>query len=463
MKRILLFLFAACGDNNGAQTPDAGEPDGSEPDASTFVAPMPVAVPLSTSGHDQLLATAPVPGGGGGNGGFYAVGFRSPSFEATSDREMVLVKLNGMGQLDTTFGTDGVATLNGQVGGNAETWRGIAVQPGGKIVVSGTVEDETDATDRDILIARFTAAGVLDTTFNTTGTLRLDLSQKGATTKVDATWGLATDSTGRIYVHAGQKADGNTDTDFAVLRLTADGALDTTWATAGKYTLDIQRGDANVRNIYVLSDGSVIGAGYAASTSTGDTVQPVVYKLSSTGEPVMTFGAAGLFHEVVLGAQTEVYGLAFQPDGKMVTAGYGRDSAPSANDWVSLRLTADGQLDTTWGTAGKFILDPTGTNVGDNCRNAIALPNGRTALIGSGGAPQTDSDAFVAILDSTGKLDPAFGTGVLRFNLGANDAFFGGAVATGGKRAMFTGFKGGGMTPSATSNDDAHVVSLELE
>ena len=32
------------------------------------------------------------------------------------------------------------------------------------------------------------------------------------------------------------------------------------------------------------------------------------------------------------------------------------------------------------------------------------------------------SDAYIAILDSTGKLDTAFGTGLLKFELGANDA-----------------------------------------
>ena len=72
------------------------------------------------------------------------------------------------------------------------------------------------------------------------------------------------------------------------------------------------------------------------------------------------------------------------------------------------------------------------------------------------------SDAYVAIVDSSGKLDTAFGGGLLKFELGANDALFGGAVAMQGKRALFAGYKGGGTTPSATSNDDAYVIPFSF-
>lgn len=470
MKRLisLLLATAACGDNKAGSSPDATGPD-APPDATTFIAPTPVKVDISAAGTDQLLGAIASP-----SGGFYAVGFRAPTHEATADRELVLVKLDGMGQLDPSFGGgDGIATMNVQVGAAGETFRGIALQPSGKIVVSGTVEDAIVATDRDVAVVRFNADGTPDTAFGTAGTgvVRLDLNKALGTMGPDAAWGLATDATGRVYVHAAQRtatldassADTLTDTDFVVVRLGVDGAIDTAFATNGKFTLDIQRSSANVRSIHILGDGSVLAAGYASSTSTGNTVQPVVYKLTSGGVLDTNFAQGGLFHEVVLATQTEVYGMAIQPDGKIVTAGYGRDDVAGTNDWISLRLTAAGTLDTTWANQGKYLLDPTATNVGDNCRNAIALPGGRTALVGSGGPTTTTSDAYVAVLDSTGKLDTTFGTGILKFEMGSNDALFGAALATNGKRALFAGFRGGGMTPSATSNDDSYVVSLPLE
>lgn len=471
MKRLLctsLSLIAACGDGNQAGPNDPPTPDAPmSPDAPTFVPPVAVKVPISNVGNDRLLGVAAVP-----SGGFVAVGFSAPSFEPTSDRELVLVKLTATGGLDTSFGGgDGIATLNAQVGGNAEQWRGIVVQPSGKIVVSGTVEDEITATDRDVVIARFTADGVLDASFGVAGITRLDLSTAvGGMMGTDSTWGLATDPNGLLYVHAGQRAEGMdsggnplTDTDFVVLRLTVDGAVDTTFGTAGKHVLDIQRSNASVRGITVLGDGKVLAYGYASSASTGNTVQPVIYRLTPAGALDTTFATGGLFHEVVLTAQTEVYSVAVHPDGKIVTAGYGRNDPAGTNDWISLRLTANGALDPTWASGGKYLLDVTGTNIADNCRYAIALPNGRTALLGSGGPANATSDAYMVILDNTGKLDPAFGNGILKYELGGNDAFFSGALSADRKHLLATGFKGGGETPTATANDDAHVASLELE
>jgi uncharacterized delta-60 repeat protein len=473
MKNSIWFALAlsaaACGDNSGGVTPDSTPPD-STPDATAFVAPTPVAVPISAAGTDQLLgATA------AGSGGFFAVGFRAATHEATSDREVVVVKLDGMGQLDTSFSGDGITTLNVQTGGNAEVFRSILVQPSGKIVVSGVVEDELVATDRDVALVRFNTDGTPDTTFGTAGTgiERLDLNTALAGTMgLDTTWGLAQDGTGNLFVHAGQRTkdldasslDTLTDTDFVVVKLSADGVVDAGWADNGKFHLDIQRSPANVRGINVLADGSVIANGYADSPSlgAGSLVQPVVYKLTPAGVLDTTFASGGLFHEVVLGEMTEVYGIAIQPDGKLVTAGYGHDAVGASNDWVSLRITAAGALDSTWANQGKYVLDPTGMAIGDNCREALALPGGRTALVGSGGPTNATSDAYVAILDSTGKPDTAFGSGIMKFELGGADALFGAATATNGMRAMFVGFKGGGATPSPTTNDDAYVVSLPL-
>lgn len=471
MKKLvtLSLLVIGCGDNGGV-APDAGTTPDATPDARPdFIQPTPVKVPISDAGNDQLLGAAPA------SNGFYAVGWRAPTHEATADRELIVVKLNGMGQLDSQFGGgDGIASLNVQIGGNAEVFRGIVVQPSGKIVVSGVVEDETVAADRDVALVRFNADGTPDTGFGTDGTgiIRLDLNAALGGMGLDATWGLAQDSTGKLFVHAAQRtatldggnADTLTDTDYVVLKLSVDGAPETTWATQGKFTLDIQRSSANVRSIHVLADGSVIASGYSKSTSlgSGSDVQPVVYKLTPAGMLDSSFGSGGLYHEVVLGYITEVYGLAVHSDGKLVTAGYGRNDMAGTNDWISLRLTANGTLDTTWASQGKYLLDPTGMNAADNLRGNVVLPGGRTALFGSGGPANMTSDAYLVILDSTGKPDTAFGTGIMKWELGANDQLFGGAVSTQGKRAMFVGFKGGGATPSATSNDDSYVISLPL-
>src|SRR5690606_29276926 len=117
--------------------------------------------------------------------------------------------------------------------------------------------------------------------------------------------------------------------------------------------------------------------------------------------------------------------------------------------------------------SGAVVIDPSGQMVGDNCRNAIAFPGGKTALIGSTGPNnQPTQDAAIAVLDADGTLDTSFGTGVIVFAFGdgqgGNDQLWGGAVA--GDNAIFVGHRGGGAAAdqSADNNDDAYIVVLPL-
>jgi uncharacterized delta-60 repeat protein len=473
---VALVAIAACGDNNVGNQPDVdAAPDiDAPPDAppDPFVAPPFTKVPISATGTDQLLGAVAGP-----DNTFYAVGFSSASFESTADRELVLVKLTATGELDTTFGAgDGIANLNVQLGGGAELFRGIAVQPDGKIVVSGIVEDQLNAIDRDVALVRFDAGGLLDPTFGTAGIARLELNDaiinNTTATGTDIPWGLTVDAAGKLYVHAAQRAEGvdanndpRTDTDFVVVRLEANGALDPTFGTGGKFQLDLLRSNASgagagPRSVTVLADGSVIAAGYANVPGI-DTTQPVIYKLTSAGALDTTFASGGVFNDVVMQAFTECYAIAVHGT-RLVTAGYGRDSGDT-NDYVSLALdAATGAVDATWGTAGKVVFDPKMVAQADNNRNLVALPGGRTALLGSAGPAGTTADAVFTILTPTGAFDTEFGTGITTYDMGGAEQFWSGAVSSDGTKALFVGFRGAGATPDAANNDDAYVVVLPL-
>jgi uncharacterized delta-60 repeat protein len=473
-------LCASCGDNDENVNPDAGAdatpptPDGSPDAANPFVPPTPALVPLAAAGTDQLLGAAAGPGGT-----LYAVGFRAPGVMTTDDREMVLVRLTAAGALDTTFSGDGITTINVTVGGrNGELARGIAVQSTGKVVIAGAIEHDIAATgpaasDRDVAVVRFNTDGTVDDTFGDPaddGIQILDLNtgydNAGTWAGADAPWGLTVDSMDRVVVHAAQLGEGldmmgdpRTDTDFAVLRLTADGVLDDTFGGGdGKFLLDIQESDASVRAVIALPDDTLLAGGYSDTPGLGST-QPVVFKLTTAGVLDTNFATGGVFHEIVLATITEVYALGLQGT-SIVTAGYGRATGDT-NDWVSLRFTAGGVLDTTWGDQGAVVIDPSGTMVGDNCRNVVSLPGNRTLLIGSVGPGNVpEQNATFAVLDGNGALDPAFGTGLHMYDIGGNDAFWGGAVS--GDNVIIVGFKGGGTAPTPTMNDDAYAVVLPL-
>ncbi|PJJ48758.1 putative delta-60 repeat protein/predicted secreted protein (Por secretion system target) [Hymenobacter chitinivorans DSM 11115] len=98
-----------------------------------------------------------------------------------------IVRYLGTGQPDPGFGTNGITILNASAGGQRIAWRKMLLQSDNKIVVAGL--DRNDS----IAIARFTADGVLDTSFGKKGLLK---AATGSTT--NAVLGLDVLATGEV-------------------------------------------------------------------------------------------------------------------------------------------------------------------------------------------------------------------------------------------------------------------------
>lgn len=472
------LLLPACGDDERRDAPDAGDdpdadvtpPDAEVPDADMpLPEPEAVSVPLSATGADGFFNVAFA-----SDGSFYAAGYTTA---LGTDRAMVVAKLTAAGALDTTFGDAGIVTVNVAVGGGtAEAARSIAVDSSGKIVVGGIIEHDVLAVppasnDRDMAVFRLLADGDLDLGFGDAGIAILDrrtgFDNAGTWVGADDFRGLVLDSNDRIYVHGTQLTDedpgnGRTDNDWVVVRLTADGDIDTTWGNDGEHRLDILDGHANARSIEVLADGSVIATGYS-NTTAFNSVQPVVYKVTPDGDSLdTTFGTGGFFHEAVLQSVTEVYGIAPQGD-RWITAGYGRDTSTEPNDWAPLRLNADGTQDTTWGDSGLVRIDF--HSFGDNNREICALPGDRVMLVGHAQTESDIADGQIVVLEGDGVEDTDFSSdGRFAHDLGGpSDGYWHCAVSPDGSFAIAVGMKGFGSTQTPTENDDAGVVIVALE
>lgn len=419
-----------------------------------FVLPAPVAIALAADGPDQLQSVAVA-----SDGAFVAAGFAAQT--AMGPKVVTVVKYTAAGP-SAGFGANGVAaTPLVFVGGSDEI--DVAVQSDGKILVSATVASAIVG-DRDIAITRLNTDGTTDMTFGTAGVRTYSvndaiLNAMGMLTAFDASRSLAVDTANNIYLHAAARAVGATriDTDFVVLKFAPNGL-----GEPQKYVLDIAMASATPRSLEVLADGSILASGYANTPDVGDTVQPVVYKLTPQLVPDTSFATGGLFHEPVLAVQTEVYGFAIHGS-MIVTAGYGR-SAGMTNDYVSLRLgLGDGVLDATWGTNGAVVVDPSGAMLGSNARGAVGLPGGKTLIHGSAGPGNMQSqDATLVFLDANGGVDTDYGTGIHLVKLGAdgNDQFWGAAVS--GNSVSVVGFQGGNAAPM-TTNDDSFVLVFEAQ
>ena len=146
----------------------------------------------------------------------------------------MLLRLNGDGTLDTSFGSAGVATtrLTGSTGDNPG--RKLALLPDGKIVLVGSVAVDASG-DNQCGIVRFDAGGSPDATFGSAGQLLVPLSV--------GCFNVTLQSDGKVVVTGG---DVTGDVLFATfVTILSTGQLDANFGTAG--ILDISSADGPTR------------------------------------------------------------------------------------------------------------------------------------------------------------------------------------------------------------------------
>lgn len=480
---LLAISLIACGENDKPNNPDAAPPVDAAPEG--FQKPQAIQIRIAPMNPDQIHSVVAGP-----NGSFYIAGFftRTP----TGPRILSVVKVQRNGMPDTTFGDGGNAYVETYFTSGINDETDLAVQADGKILVSTSVPaspaNPLDAADRDIAVVRLLTSGARDPDFGTAGVVHLALGTgvTGQAGTYDGVRSIAVNASG-IYLHANSRGvdpnngDDLTHSDFVVLKLApTNGALDTTFGnstiarTAGQFRLDIGEVNATPRQIQALPDGKLLVSGYVSSSPVlAGKTQPVLYKLTTEGKLDTTFAATatipGVFHSAILVQQTEVYGFAIHGD-KIVTAGYGRNDilGTAPNSYVSLRFNiSDGVRDLTWGGAGSngaVVFDPSGTGLTSNCRFALALPEGKTLLIGSTGQNGTQpQDAVFAVLDAEGKLDTKYGTGLYTYKLGADgfDQFWSAALTT-DNNIIVVGWSAV-ATQSAATNDESYGLLFKVQ
>jgi uncharacterized delta-60 repeat protein len=364
-----------------------------------------------------------------------------------------------------------------------ELYRGVALQSTGKVVVLGNAEHPgaTDARDRAIVLLRFNTDGTKDTTWGKDGIVTLDLSDgvvNGTSYSADSAWGLAVYDDDRLIATGGQVRKGALDTDFVMLRLEADGTLDDTFGTKGVFSLDTKidgnSNNASPRNPTILPNGEgVLGAGYQPIP--GADTGPVLYKVKNDGTLDTSFATNGVFSDRPFTEQTETYQAVVQPEEagdagdaghtgyKIVTTGYGRQLDTETTDVVSLRLTSDGKIDETYATRGILRLDIGG--FADNSRRVLILPDRRIVLLGGGRKTAANVDGLVVMLTPDGAPDKSFSpVGWNTYGLGGPaDFFWSGVLSKDAKTLGVVGIKGVGTAPvPATANDDTALLILSV-
>ncbi len=173
------------------------------------------------------------------------------SWAVGSSANVMLVRYNSNGTLDTTFNSTGYVTYN--VGGESEEYTAdVALQPDGKMVVGGHSTASFGAPS-SIFVMRFNANGTLDSTFDGDGVLLITTPAGGAAFQIIVL------SDGKLLV-AGYRNDGVKD-NFLLMRLNSDGTSDTSFGTGGSTTTSVSSDPDYIFSADRQSDGKIVVGG----------------------------------------------------------------------------------------------------------------------------------------------------------------------------------------------------------
>ena len=368
------------------------------------------------------------------------------------------------GQLDPTFAEDGRVTAN--LGAGEETAFTVCVQPDGKILVGGSMQNHA-------FIARYDADGHPDPTWNDDGLavaqigtsehiydmliqpdgailaagdvwtasgaqfLLLRYSPAGdleqtITTDFSASYdhgfALALQPDGKI-VMVGQIDAG---AEIGIARYTSDLRPDAGFGSAGKVRLDLP-GSQSALDVAIQPDGKLVLTGWTAGAAGTDIL---VARRLADGRPDPAFGTGGSLTTALpsppdLGFTSLGAALALQDDGAiLVTGSVPTDDAKAPSALVLVRYTAAGGLDSSFANAGILITQI--AKQSSTANDIRRLPDGTIVVAGQVGFPVPD--AMVAYFRPNGAPDPRFGTtGATLTDFGGEDAAMALAIQPDGK------------------------------
>jgi uncharacterized delta-60 repeat protein len=302
--------------------------------------------------------------------------------------DILLIRYNTDGSLDTSFGTGGIVTTD-ILSGTLDIANGLAIQTDGKLVIAGcTASAGNCAGGADILVARYTITGTLDTSFGTNGLVITDLSGTGS---LDVAHDVVVQPDGRIVVGGcgavgiGDCASGGS---FAVLRYSSTGLLDPTFSGDGKVITTIF--DRNIIfSVALQPDGKIVAGGCAAMLPSSCTAgRFALLRITPSGALDTTFGGSGK-RNAEIGPANTGYDVAVQPDGKIVIVGCAAPMTGNCNKgghFGLLRYNPNGDLDVTFDLDGKFHNEVSAFNV---AYAVVIQTDGKIVAVGCSAGPSS--------------------------------------------------------------------------
>ena len=254
---------------------------------------------------------------------------------------LFVAKFTNTCSFDATFGNNGVATYSA---GDGTSARALTVQTDGKIIVVG---DEyptvSDSNDQRILVARFSAAGIIDNSFGINGRFISTANQKGQAQDV------VIDSSGRV-IFTGSIV-GTVAPDAAIIgRLTSNGLLDSTFATQG-YLIDEFNGDPQLNAVALRPNGNLVAVGTYGGPFPSTQQSPIIVCLTQTGAFDSDCGVNGWTYLPTANSDVYADDVFVTADNRILLSGASDDGTARP---IVMRLNHNGTPDSSFATSGTW-------------------------------------------------------------------------------------------------------------
>jgi uncharacterized delta-60 repeat protein len=307
---------------------------------------------------------------------------------AVGGSSYTVARFNTDGSPDISFSGTGFKLI--EVGGETMSGHVLVIQRDGKIVVFGRLWPTGTA-----VAIRLDSDGSVDSAFGSGGIANLNVSANE-----DALWAAALQPDGKIL------AAGSSGSEFLMVRLNAEGILDTSFDSDGVVT-NTPGTWWGFNAITLQADGKILGVGGLSGAF-------MIARLNSNGSLDTSFGMDGIVTTETLDVFGTPTGVAVRSDGKIVVTGYGgiTGSSDPYREVILLRFSSDGVLDTSFGSNGIVATNIAPTD--DEIYDLVLDPQERILVAGQAEDFLT-ADPTVSVLiaryTAEGDLDDTFGTG----------------------------------------------------
>src|SRR5579885_1670506 len=296
----------------------------------------------------------------------------------------ILVRYNPDGSIDTTFGTNGIVTLQNGDQLSTTYFNGVAVQSDGQIVTVGDFFDPNTASN--ILVCRFNTNGTLDTTFGSGGIATLFV---GSGCSGNA---IVIQPNQEIVIAGNAVVSGTPNVLLALLD--SSGALDTGFASAGIFTNDVGGASGDFFAVTLDSFGNILGAGLSNGSL-------LIMRCTSSGSLDTSFNSTGFVTDSLGNIFTSVNAIALDASGNIVVGG---STVVVASQYLVARYTSSGARDISFNSTG-FVTQQLGG--GANIEGIAIQSNGD--IMAAGIINCVINESFFVRLTTSGSLDTSFG------------------------------------------------------